>query len=752
VTAAPHFGLSTFLARVIEALGEVMPDAVVHHIHRGIGIDHTLRRVVEQLELPEGPVDAHEPVLVVDALGQRAVERPVVIVVDDVEDLDGWSTRLLQALSSWSPGRTSLVLGTHREPEAIGVSVELEATYDLGPFDRDETERLIGELGPDLSADARLRMADRIHGWCLGDPVATQAAIELVAEHGESAALPLRSDDAERIESQLGALDESSRDLLTNAAVLGPTIDCLLLADLTGASTESIVGRIGLAVAAGLVKRSSKPGCWEFADLQTREALARRTDELTSCRLHLAAAEVLLARRERGSESAFHLLNALPLGDVTTAALAAVAAGLDQLREHRYETAALLYRSAAGLLADPAASVEARLGEALALERLGDHDRADEIYQSIVDDPAADNTLLARAALGGASRASRVGGQPRRRRRLGVAHRRLDEDDVHADEVVAELALEQLNGAVPFTPGITDRLVEIADRETSAGRLLALRMMLVLREIDEGPDLDGARHLARLALSEDTAAPSHGVGAALAVACHLVLAAGAWGEAESLIDEFDLHGRRTGDPRSRWQALAFRAAISEARGSHATADGLAGEARALGARLGLADADAAYGLHYLARAFRAGSLATFTGVLGGIDERYQTPVWHAIRGLAELDAGAPRTAQRLLHSARQELESRRDVLRAPAIALTCLLAARLGRTPDVAILRQDLDHRSNDFLFLGYGGPFLGPIDWFRAEVSQAAHDVERAVQFEEAARGTCRRAGASFEMFAPGD
>ena len=83
-----------------------------------------------------------------------------------------------------------------------------------------------------------------------------------------------------------------------------------------------------------------------------------------------------------------------------------------------------------------------------------------------------------------------------------------------------------------------------------------------------------------------------------------------------------------------------------------------------------------------------------------------------------------------------------------AVALTCLLAARIGRTPEVEPVREDLDNRSGQFVFLGYGGPFLAPVDWFRAEISRAEGEPEHANALAATARTACLRAGASFEMF----
>lgn len=748
VAAAGHgFGLSTFLARVIETLSGVLPDAVVHHVHHGAGIEHSLLAVVEDLGVSARPVDAHDPALVVEALSDRTVETPVVIVVDDVEELDDWSWTLVWRLASWLPERVALVVGAHLGSTRPGATVDVTPSYVLGPFDREETELLVGARLPDLAVDARRRVADRVLRWCGGDPAATEVTIELIAEQGESATLPLPSGHLERVESQLSSLDDSSRRVVTHAAVLGPTVDCCLLAEVTGESTESIVGRIGLALGAALVKRAVKPGSWEFVDAPTREVLVSQVDVLTANTLHLRAAHALLARPEHCALAAFHLLEALPLGDPVVAARTAAAGGLEQLREHRYDDAAHLFRRAAELFDGSAAAAEARLGEALALEQLGDHDRADEIYRDIVDDPAAEAALVARAALGGAGRASRIGGQPDRRHRLVLAHRRLHDGGPYADQVVAELALEQLNGRVPLTPGITERLTSIADDDASAGQLLALRFVLVLGQIEQGPDVEGARRLARLALADlPVVGLHHHAGAALAVACHLVLAAGEWGEAEALIDEFELFGRRSGEPRSRWQALAFRAAVTAARGAEEEAAELATAARHLGLRLGLADAEAAYGLHHIGLAFRTGSLATFAPALGGIEERYRVPVWHALRGLAELDAGATGTAHALLHDACRALEHPLDPLRAPAVALTCLLAARLGLVAEIGPLRASLDDRTDAFLFLGYGGPFLGPTDGFRAEVARSDGNLGHAEELEASARAACQRSGASYE------
>jgi hypothetical protein len=272
-----------------------------------------------------------------------------------------------------------------------------------------------------------------------------------------------------------------------------------------------------------------------------------------------------------------------------------------------------------------------------------------------------------------------------------------------------------------------------------------MRLVLVVDELHRGASPEATAALAERAIAADLAVEGNHAAASLAVCCQLALIDGDWGLAERWIDELEYLGAASREPRARWQSAAYRVSLAEGRGRCAEADALAERARELGQELGLADAETTYGLHHLARAYRAGSIASFAPLLEAAAERYRFPVWRAMRGVAEYDAGNELEASTQLDLALDALDGGPDTFRTPALALVCELGGRLAGRDRCLPHVQHLRTRSGSMVFLGYGGPFLGPIDHFLARWYEGVGDADAAAGCRGAAQVAAGRVGAAW-------
>ncbi|KAA9156015.1 AAA family ATPase [Amycolatopsis acidicola] len=289
---------------------------------------------------------------------------PVLVIVDDLQDADESSLRLLAELAPALRSAQAVVLATARDGEhdwrgreqTWGVLNRLAEHIRPQALATEEVAELLASAGLTLPRPA----IDTITERTKGNPL---LLCELAAAPDPATAVPtsLRA----MIAAQLVALPETERALVSAAAVLGGRFRLDVLAELAGCSLT----RVGATIAdgAGLVERA-EPGHGRFRHALIRDAVQEALPSDERAALHRRAAGVLRALADRGREAdaaeiAGHLLQAGPdaLGE---AAAQACAAGAEALRRLASEDAVQWYRQAGDCLAAARGSIvdKARCG------------------------------------------------------------------------------------------------------------------------------------------------------------------------------------------------------------------------------------------------------------------------------------------------------------------------------------------------------------------------------------------------------
>ncbi|NUR85374.1 MAG: AAA family ATPase, partial [Nonomuraea sp.] len=268
----------------------------------GLLLDDRARE--EHAEAGEARFRLHRAV--VGYFAALAADRPLLVVLDDLQWADAASLGLLADLARLQRGRVAVLI-TVRSGEGTG------AMYDaLAMVARGDALRL-PLAGLDPGAVAELSGLDEAHAGALaertkGNPLFIRETLRLAADEGLSRALSTVPEGlADVLRQRLFRLPEPYRAVLEAAAVAGDAADALLLAEALGEGTrlveEALTAAVGLrlldeehAVTHDLVRETC------YADLPAQ----RRTE------LHLAVLKALERR---------------PAADLTTLAAHALAAG-----------------------------------------------------------------------------------------------------------------------------------------------------------------------------------------------------------------------------------------------------------------------------------------------------------------------------------------------------------------------------------------------------------------------------------------
>jgi DNA-binding CsgD family transcriptional regulator/tetratricopeptide (TPR) repeat protein len=208
--------------------------------------------------------------LIVGFLERLARERPLVVIVEDVQWADRSTRELLSLLSRSLRDEPSLLVLTVRTDARAAVSgqlaflAELERDdhverLDLEPFGRGE---VVEQLATLLDSTPDPGIVDRILARSDGNPFYVEELV-LAGAAGESPdpderALPPVLRDV--LATRIAALTGPTRDILRVAAAVGRRIDDGLLAAATGTPPLELARALREAVEAGILVRTPSPG------------------------------------------------------------------------------------------------------------------------------------------------------------------------------------------------------------------------------------------------------------------------------------------------------------------------------------------------------------------------------------------------------------------------------------------------------------------------------------------------------------
>ena len=367
-------------AGLADLLSPILPKA--------LGVLAPARRAAIEAALLLGEPQAHPAderavaFAALDVVRSAALERPLVLAIDDAQWLDRSSAAVIAfALRRLSPADhvTALVARRTGDEEDASrslveaVAADRRSITSIGPLSLGAVHLLYRErLG--LSV-ARPRIV-RIHEICGGNPFfALEIGRALAAEPEGRGDPPIPASLTEAVGARLSELSPSTRRVaLLAAAAAQPTLKLLALAapdaDLDAATAEG--------VAAGVFVAGSDPLRFEHPLLAaTSFALATETDRRTA---HLDLAAVVAATEQR----ARHLAIARATPDADTAAALDAAADAAEVRGAQ-ATSGELREWAAEMT--PATDADARAGRLVAAGYAaflsGDTVRARALFESV---------------------------------------------------------------------------------------------------------------------------------------------------------------------------------------------------------------------------------------------------------------------------------------------------------------------------------------------------------------------------------
>ncbi|MFC0499842.1 BTAD domain-containing putative transcriptional regulator [Streptomyces mutabilis] len=289
---------------------------------------------------------AHDAVC--EVLLDLAGQRPLVLLLEDLQWADTASLDLLRLLRTRCQGHPLGIVLTVRECEAESDATLRRIVSDVLRGPRTETLRLCG-LSPDAVAalveahagpGVNPKVVEVLHRRSAGNPYFVMQLLSLVGD-----ARNLRRPDAadallahiptgirEALHQQFAALPEPVLRLLRLCAVIGAEVDTDLLYR-TATPDEPVVAGLESALRAGLLEEDSHdPGRLHFAHALVRETLVDELPRADRHRLHARIADALRARRrgqtgdeeiERVAHHSWHAKSTLPAAQVLSRLLLA---------------------------------------------------------------------------------------------------------------------------------------------------------------------------------------------------------------------------------------------------------------------------------------------------------------------------------------------------------------------------------------------------------------------------------------------
>lgn len=365
-----------------------------------------------------------------------AAERPVVLVVDDLQWADTASLQLLRHVVGEDPGLGLLVLGTFRDTEVSAGHPLVDALAALwrmervtrvdlqGLDDRGVVDLLEATAGHELD-EPGVELAHALYRETDGNPFFLSEVLRHLVETGalyrddttgrwvsDLTLEELRLPDSVRevVGARVARLGPQATRVLSTAAVIGRDFDLELLTRATDTDTDDVLDLLEAAEAAALVREpATVAGRFSFTHALIQRTLYQDLSTNRRARTHERIAEALedlTAGRpgDRVGELAHHWAQAMRPTEVAKAIDYAAKAGHAALEQLAPAEALRWYGQALELLGEDqrrtTRGMELRvgLGEAQRLSGLPEHSTT---LLAVAKDArsAGDPTLLTRALL-----------------------------------------------------------------------------------------------------------------------------------------------------------------------------------------------------------------------------------------------------------------------------------------------------------------------------------------------------------------
>ena len=350
-------------------------------------------------------------------LGQLAAQRPILLVLENLQWADSSSLELLHFVARQIAGERVALLCTYNETE-LDANPTLRATEQsllslgaarltrLEPLGADALQELVGEAFRADPASARA-LAGRLYSWTRGNPFFVEEVLKALVESGalreqngswlgweaELPGLPRSIRDA--VTARVNRLGAAARTVANLAAVIGTRTSHDALVAVSGLTESEVLSALDELRSQSVLSEEVKSDggiAYEFAHPLVREVLYGELGIARGRLLHATVAEALetLYGADAGAhadELAYHFSRAEARGLAGKAVRYLAAAGRDALARHanreaaNYLNSALEHLDRAGTLDAPAVDPEALVEDlAQARQRLGDYEAAKALW------------------------------------------------------------------------------------------------------------------------------------------------------------------------------------------------------------------------------------------------------------------------------------------------------------------------------------------------------------------------------------
>lgn len=331
-------------------------------------------------------------------LETRAIHRPIVIVVEDVQWIDPTSRALLDELRG-SLERLPIAVLTFVRGEQAAAPAGDGATVWLAPLDDDRATALVRAIAP----DARANDISAIVARAGGHPFFIEELAREVAAGAAPVALPTTVEAI--VQSHLDSLPELATQVAMCAAVIGTGFwRRALLHVVAGTSIAALDDTLASLERARVVARAPSTvfddDYYVFTSSLVRDSAYARIPARDRRQLHAAIATWLDDQPHAADQKA-SWLSAIAhhrkhAGDAVRAALAYRQAGTHCLGMSAYGEAAAALRKAAALATVPDPVLDEALADAVA--QTEGHEAAEPIFQRALEE-TDDADAISRARL-----------------------------------------------------------------------------------------------------------------------------------------------------------------------------------------------------------------------------------------------------------------------------------------------------------------------------------------------------------------
>jgi DNA-binding winged helix-turn-helix (wHTH) protein/tetratricopeptide (TPR) repeat protein len=333
-------------------------------------------------------------------LSEAAVQRPTVVLLDDLQWADAASVDLLSFLAPELRRLPLLVVAARRERAPGDAAARRLSRHaeriDLEPLTEADVARYLVLAAAEELAQPQILAA--LQRATAGNPLFLQHSVRALRARGDAGSRPPPAAEAiepaaiarETLGAAVERLGDDARELLSIASVLGETVELGALQALTEDAPEALLSELEPAVREGFVVPED-PSTLRFCHGLLRSVLYDALPGDRRAALHRRAAEALeQAGSTRYAEIAHHRYCALSLGEPARVVAAAERAARAAARVQAYADAAR-YCEWARTAQDqdpsvaPPARVALMLFHAQMCAGVSEHARAREILQQATD-------------------------------------------------------------------------------------------------------------------------------------------------------------------------------------------------------------------------------------------------------------------------------------------------------------------------------------------------------------------------------